>query len=79
MSDRYTLNQQLAIIMIASVLVVGFLGVINIGVVEDFPAAPILGAAISLLTAQQVMKHRNGNGSGTSNRSSNGTSEHNDE
>ena len=75
MSDRYTLNQQLAIIMIASVLVVGFLGVVNVGVVEDFPAAPILGAAISLLTAQQVMKHRNGNGSGTSN----GSSEHNDE
>jgi len=74
-SDRYTLNQQLAIIMIASVLVVGFLGVVDVGVVEDFPAAPILGAAISLLTAQQVAKHRNGNGGGTSN----GPSEHNDE
>ena len=73
MSDRYTLNQQLAIIMIASVLVVGFLGVVNVGVVEDFPATEILGAAITLLTAQQVMKHRTGNGA------SNGTSEHNDE
>ena len=75
MSDRYTLNQQLAIIMIASVLLVGFLGVVNVGVVKDFPAAPILGAAISLLTAQQVMNHRNRNGGGTSN----GSSEHNDE
>ena len=79
MSDRYTLNQQLAIIMIASVLVVGFLGVVDVGVVEGFPATEILGAAITLLTAQQVVKHRNGNGNGASTTTSNGTSEHDDE